>query len=59
MSKRLKKMPQIRGDVPYLYSPTLFYNMGITINALAQAIDFLADKVDKLEKALAEAKKED
>ena len=49
---KLKKMPQLRGEPPYVYSRQTIYHMSITINALAQAIDYLAEEVERLKEEL-------
>lgn len=49
MDLKLKKMPQLRGEAPIFYSRETIQNMCLTINALARAIDFLAEKVEKRE----------
>ncbi len=50
----LKKMPQVTGDIPYFYSRETIYVLGCALNAHAQAIDYLAKKVEELEKRSAD-----
>lgn len=47
--KKLKKMPKLSGNVPLFYSRDCIYTMCIAINALSNAVDYLAEKVEKLE----------
>lgn len=54
--KKLKRMPQIKGSVPRLYDPEAIYNICTAANAYAQAIDFLNEKIEELEKQIEELK---
>lgn len=47
---KLKKMPKLEGNVPMHYSRYTIYEMCIAINALADAVDYLAKKVEELER---------
>ena len=59
MSKKLKKMPHLEGEVPYRYDRVTIYNMAILINTLSDAVNFLADEVERLEQKLEERNKEE
>ena len=50
--KKLNKMPQITGDIPFMYSRNTIYVMGISINAHANAIDYLVGVIEELEKKI-------
>ncbi|MGM9551944.1 MAG: hypothetical protein ACI3XA_06765 [Clostridia bacterium] len=52
---KLKKMPRLKGDVPFFYTREAMYTICTTINALAGAIDFLAERVEQLEAEKEEA----
>lgn len=53
-SKKLKKMPRVTGDIPLAYKRSTIYTLGAVLNAHAAAIDYLAGKVEELEKRLAD-----
>ena len=50
--KELNKMPKITGDIPFIYSRNTIYVMGISINAHANAIDYLVEVIKGLEKKI-------
>ena len=56
--KKLSKMPQIEGHIPAFYNRDVIYIMGTTINTLAAAIDFLAQRVEELEAKVQKEEKE-
>lgn len=54
--KELRKMPQITGSVPRFYERETIYKICMVTNAYAQAIDFLNEKIEELEKQIEELK---
>lgn len=50
MAKRLRRLNKLEGDVPYIYKPSTIYTMCILINALVEAVNFLAGQVEELQK---------
>lgn len=47
-TKKLKKMPRLKGDVPVIYKAEVIYKMAAVINALAEAVDFLNEEIEIL-----------
>ena len=50
--KKLNKMLQITGDIPFIYNRNTIYVMGTAINAHARAIDYLVEVIEGLEKKI-------
>ena len=45
----MKKIPKLKGVIPVFYSKNTIYEMSILINALADAVNYLAERVEELE----------
>lgn len=43
--KKLPKLPQITGDVPYIYSRMTIYTLGIAINVLVDRVNYLEEVI--------------
>ena len=54
MAKRLRRLNKLEGDVPYIYKPRTIYTMCILINALVDAVNFLNEQMQELQKEGAE-----
>lgn len=49
--RKMRKLKKLIGDVPYIYKPSTIYNMCILINALVDAVNYLTEQVEELQKA--------
>ena len=47
--RKMRKLPKLKGEIPYIYKPSTIYEMGILINALVDAVNYLAERVEALD----------
>lgn len=49
MARKMRRLNKLTGEIPCLYSRNTIYLMCIMINALVDAVNYLADQVEELQ----------
>lgn len=47
--KKLKQMPLLKGEIPLVYKKETIFNICAVVNALARAVNYLNEKIERLE----------